>query len=55
MAPEAERVESLKIIGPGVYELNLDALLERKGVVMKLKDDGTYAIHLPSLFKKKRS
>jgi len=55
LAPEAERVESLKIVGPGVYELNLDALLEKKGVVMKIKDDGTYAIHLPSLFKKKRS
>lgn len=50
-----ERIESLKIMSPGVYELNLDALLEKKEVVMAIKEEGTYAIHLPSLFKKKRN
>jgi len=54
LEPEEAPVESLRIMSPGVYELNLDALLEKKEVVMRIKDDGTYAIHLPSLFKKKR-
>jgi len=51
---EGEKIESLKILSPGVYELNLDALLERKGIIMGLKEDGSYAIHLPSLFGKKK-
>lgn len=49
---EGEKIESLRILSPGVYELNLDALLERRGIVMGLKEDGSYAIHLPSLFGK---
>ncbi len=50
-----ERIESLRIIGTGVYELNLSALMGKKEIVMGLKQNGTYAIHLPSLFAKKRS
>ncbi len=50
-----ERIESLRIIGTGIYELNLDALMSKKEIVMGLKENGTYAIHLPSLFGKKRS
>jgi hypothetical protein len=51
---EGEKIESLRILSPGIYELNLDALLERKGIIMGLKGDGSYAIHLPSLFRKKK-
>jgi predicted nucleic acid-binding Zn-ribbon protein len=51
---EQEKIESLKILSPGVYELNLDALLERKEIVMGMKEDGSYVIHLPSLFKKQK-
>jgi len=51
---EGEKIESLRILSPGVYELNLDALLEGRGLIMGLKGDGSYAIHLPSLFKKKK-
>ncbi len=51
---EGERIESLRILSPGVYELSLDALLERKEIVMGIKEDGSYAIHLPSLFGKKK-
>ncbi len=51
---EGERIESLRILSPGVYELNLDALLERKGIIMKIKENGSYAIHLPSLFVKNK-
>lgn len=49
---EGERVESVRILGPGSYELNLESLLDRKEIVMAIKEDGTYALHLPSVFKR---
>ncbi len=48
------RVESIRIVSPGQYELNLESLLERKEIIMALKEDGTYVVHLPSVFKKKK-
>lgn len=48
------RVESVRILSPGSYELNLESLLEREEIVMALKEDGTYIVHLPSVFKKKK-
>jgi len=48
------RVESIRILSPGQYELNLESLLERKEIVMALKEDGTYVVHLPSVFKQKK-
>jgi predicted nucleic acid-binding Zn-ribbon protein len=47
---EGERVESVRILGPGSYELNLDSLLDRKEIIMAIKEDGTYAVHLGSVF-----
>jgi predicted nucleic acid-binding Zn-ribbon protein len=52
---EGEQIESLRILSPGVYELNLDALLERKEIVMRIKKDGTYVVPLSALFRKKGS
>ncbi|WP_406660608.1 Zn-ribbon domain-containing protein [Methanolobus sp. ZRKC3] len=49
---DEERVESVRILGPGSYELNLDSLLDRKEIVMAIKEDGTYALHLGSVFNK---
>ncbi len=49
---EGERVESVRILGPGSYELNLDSLLDRKEIVMAIKEDGAYALHLGSVFNK---
>lgn len=49
----SDRVESVRILGPGVYELNIKALLERKEIVMALKEEGKYIIHWPSVFGKK--
>lgn len=49
---EGERVESVRILGPGSYELNLDSLLDRKEIVMAIKEDGSYALHLGSVFNK---
>jgi len=51
---EGERIESLRILSPGVYELNLDKLLERKEIVLRMKENGTYVLPLPSLFRKKK-
>ncbi len=51
---ESERVESVRILSPGSYELNLGSLLEREEIVMALKEDGTYIVHLPSIFHKKK-
>ena len=47
---DEERVESVRILGPGSYELNLDSLLERKELVMAIREEGSYALHLPSVF-----
>ena len=49
------RVESIRILSPGQYELNLESLLERKEIVMALKEDGTYIVNLPSVFKQKKN
>ena len=51
---EEERVESVRILGPGSYELNLNSLLERDEIVMAIKQDGTYAVDLSSAFRKKK-
>ena len=49
-----DRVESVRILSPGQYELNLDSILKRDEIVMALKEDGTYVVHLPSVFQKKK-
>ncbi len=49
-----ERVESVRILSPGSYELNLDSIMKRGEIVMALKEDGTYIVHLPSVFQKKK-
>ncbi|WMW26107.1 Zn-ribbon domain-containing protein [Methanolobus sediminis] len=51
---DGERVESVRILGPGSYELNLDSLLDRKEIVMAFKEDGAYALHLGSVFKENK-
>ena len=52
--PEEERVESVRILGPGSYELNLDSLFERKELVMAIREEGSYALHLPSVFNQQK-
>jgi len=47
-----ERIESVRIIAPGMYEINIDKILERDEIIIALQENGRYAIHLPSLFKK---
>jgi len=50
---DEDRVESVRILGPGMYELNIKTLLERKEIVMALKEEGKYVIHWPSVFGKR--
>ncbi len=47
-------IESVRIIAPGQYEINIEKLLEREEIVIALQEDGRYVIHLPSLLKKRR-
>ncbi len=47
---DPHRVESVKILGPGSYELNIESLLDRPEIIMALKEEGTYMVHLPSVF-----
>lgn len=49
-----QKVESVKIVDAGNYEVNLKKLLERQEIVLAMKEDGKYVIHLPSLFGKKK-
>lgn len=46
-------IESIKILAPGQYEINLQKLFERDEIIIALEEDGRYVIHLPSLLKKK--
>jgi len=49
-----EGIESVKIIAPGMYEIKLENILSRDGIVIALQEEGRYMIHLPSLLKKKK-
>ena len=46
---DAESVESVKILNPGTYEINLEKIFSREEIIIALQEDGRYAIHLPSL------
>ncbi len=47
-------IESVKILAPGMYEINLERILERDEIVIALQEDGRYVIHLPSLLKRRK-
>lgn len=46
-------IESVRIVAPGQYEINLDKILSRDEIVIALQQDGRYVLHLPSLLKPK--
>jgi hypothetical protein len=48
--PAAERIESVRILEKGRYDINLPILLNRKELVMS-KEDGVYVVDLPSALK----
>lgn len=43
-------IESIKIIDDGLYQLDLDILMRRDEIIIE-KKDGSYILHIPSLFK----
>lgn len=47
-------IESIKILAPGQYEINLEKLFEREEIVIAIQENGRYVIHLPSLLKKRK-
>ena len=48
--PHHERIESVRILEKGRYDLNLPVLLNRKELVMS-KEEGVYVVDLPSALK----
>ncbi len=50
---ENERIEIVRIISPGCYEIDLENAFKKDGIIIALGEEGKYAIHLPSLLKKK--
>jgi predicted nucleic acid-binding Zn-ribbon protein len=48
--PAHERIESVRILEKGSYDINLPILLNRKELVMS-KEDGVYVVDLPSALK----
>jgi len=46
-------LDSIKVKGEGVYELNISRLLNEMPLIIS-KDEGTYHIDLPSAFKKEK-
>ena len=50
VSDDDSRLESVRIIEPGSYEVNIESLLERDEIILALKGDGSYVIHLPSMF-----
>jgi predicted nucleic acid-binding Zn-ribbon protein len=47
-----ERVESVRIVSKGNYELNLERLADSQDIIIGV-DDGKYMLDLPSMSKKK--
>lgn len=48
-------IETVRILSPGRYEINIEKLLQGEGIVIALQEDGRYVIHLPSLLKKRKT
>ena len=44
--------EYIKVVEPGVYEIDLDGLLSGSTVIVQ--EDGTYLLHLGNIFEKYR-
>jgi predicted nucleic acid-binding Zn-ribbon protein len=42
-----EQFESVKVLAPGQYELNLMELYDRKEYIVALQEDGHYSIQVP--------
>ncbi|WNY25742.1 Zn-ribbon domain-containing protein [Methanolapillus millepedarum] len=45
--PEPGRVDSIRILDTGSYELNLGSIMDKEEIVVGIKEEGQYAIDLP--------
>ncbi|MDV0445421.1 hypothetical protein MmiAt1_09990 [Methanimicrococcus sp. At1] len=44
-----DRVDSIRILDAGSYELNLGSIMENEEIVVGIKEEGQYAIDLPMI------
>jgi len=51
---QSSRVESIRILGPGTYELNIEKMAESDDRVVGLGREGSYAVDLLSMAGKKK-
>jgi uncharacterized protein len=49
-----KRVESIRIVGPGSYELNLEKMAETSEVVIAIGKEGRYAVDIVSMAKSEK-
>ena len=49
---DTDRVDSIRILGTGSYELNLGSIMEKEEIVVGIKEEGQYAIDLPMMLQK---
>jgi len=49
-----DRIESIRILGPGSYELNIEKLATSGEVVLGLEKEGKYVVDILSMAKKKK-
>lgn len=49
-----DRVESIRIVGPGSYELNIEKLAQSEEMVVGLGGEGKYMVDISSMNKKGR-
>jgi predicted nucleic acid-binding Zn-ribbon protein len=47
-----DRVDSIRILDAGSYELNLGSILKKEEIVVGIKEEGQYAIDLPMMLQK---
>ncbi|MFW6449155.1 MAG: OapC/ArvC family zinc-ribbon domain-containing protein, partial [Halobacteriota archaeon] len=46
-----DQFESIKIVEPGQYELNLMELYDRETYIISLQEDGRYVIEVPEAWR----
>jgi len=49
-----ERVESVRIMGKGKYELNLERMADSQDIIIGMGSDGKYMLDLTSMSKKRK-
>ena len=49
---DIDRVDSIRILDSGSYELNLESILKNEDIVVGIKEEGQYAIDLPVILQK---